>query len=319
MGDSVSIQVSGLRKVYRDGLLGQRRIDAVKGISFQVRDGEIFGLLGPNGAGKTTTVKMLLGIVKKSGGEALLLGKPAGDRASRRAVGYLPENLRIPLHHTGASALAYYGRLSGLSGAEIRRLTPGLLDLVGLSQWGKTRVKKYSKGMLQRLGLAQAMMHDPQVLVLDEPTDGVDPVGRNEIRIILKRLKEQGKTVLLNSHLLQEVELVCDRVVIMQHGEVLQESDVSSLTQRDGREMEMTVLAPDSVVEAALAGLPFERMGRSTGGELSIVIQADSQRSLDSYVDALRRSGVSITSIVRRRQTLEEAFLRLVGQKDRIP
>src|SRR5262245_63639945 len=189
MPDSV-IDVQALRKTYRDGFLGSRRIEALRGVSFRVERGTIFGLLGPNGAGKTTLIKVLLGIVSKTGGAAALLGQPAGDRRGRRRVGYLPENHRIPRHHTGNTALEYYGSLSGMSGREIRRRRPELLEQVGLGRWGRTSVKNYSKGMLQRLGLAQCMLHEPELLILDEPTDGVEPVGLSEMRTVGQRLKD---------------------------------------------------------------------------------------------------------------------------------
>ncbi|MFP6769847.1 MAG: ABC transporter ATP-binding protein, partial [Planctomycetaceae bacterium] len=214
------IRVNDLGKVYRDGWLRRRRIEALRDVSLEVGRGEIFGLLGPNGAGKTTLIKVLLGIVRKTAGEATLLGHPAGQRAGRKQVGYLPEGHRIPRHLTGNSALEFYGSLSGLAVSETRQRRQQLLETVGLSDWGRTSVTKYSKGMLQRLGLAQAMLHEPNLLILDEPTDGVDPVGRSEIRDVLNLLKSQGKTIFLNSHLLQEVELVCDRVAVLHKGEV---------------------------------------------------------------------------------------------------
>src|SRR6185437_12539051 len=199
-----------------------------------------------------TLIKVLLGIVRKSGGQATLLGRPPGDRMGRRGVGYLPEGHRIPAHHTGDTALEYYGSLSGLSQREIKRRRPELLELVGLAEWGRTAVKKYSKGMLQRLGLAQAMLHDPELLILDEPTDGVDPVGRKEMRTLLRRLKEQGKTIFINSHLLQEIELVCDRVVILVKGEVRREGLVEAITERAEPEIELTLAGSERDIRSAL-------------------------------------------------------------------
>src|SRR6516225_11299422 len=204
MPDSPAIEVESLSKTYRDGLFSRKTVEALRGVTFQVERGTIFGLLGPNGAGKTTLIKVLLGIVHKSGGKASLMGLPAGDRRGRRSVGYLPENHRIPRHHTANTALEYYGALSGMRGRDIRKRRPELLELVGLSAWGGSSVKKFSKGMLQRLGLAQALMHDPELLVLDEPTDGVDPVGRKHIRDVLRGMEERGLTIFLNSHLLAE-------------------------------------------------------------------------------------------------------------------
>src|SRR5258708_11615735 len=199
MPESPAIEVESLRKTYRDGIFSRRTVDALRGVTFQVESGTIFGLLGPNGAGKTTLIKILLGIVHKTGGNASLLGRPAGDRHGRVGVGYLPENHRIPRHHTGNTALEYYGGLSGMSAREVRNKRTELLERVGLAAWGKTPVRSYSKGMLQRLGLAQALMHEPELLVLDEPTDGVDPVGRSEMRAPLRQPKQQGKRVFIHS------------------------------------------------------------------------------------------------------------------------
>lgn len=196
---SPAIEVDGLRKTYTDGLIRRRTVEALRGVTFRVEKGTIFGLLGPNGAGKTTLIKVLLGIVRKTGGSATLMGLPAGNRLSRVKVGYLPENHRIPRHHTANSALEYYGALSGMPVRDIRKRSSELLELVGIGKWGPASIRTFSKGMLQRLGLAQALMHDPDLLVLDEPTDGVDPVGRSEMRDTLRRLKDEGKTVFINS------------------------------------------------------------------------------------------------------------------------
>jgi ABC-2 type transport system ATP-binding protein len=315
-----AIEVQNLQKTYRDGFLGRRRIEALRGISFAVQPGEIFGLLGPNGAGKTTLIKVLLGVVRRTSGEASLLGRPAGDRVGRRGVGYLPENHRIPRHHTGNTALAYYGGLSGLSGRDIRQRSPQLLETVGLTRWGNTPVRKYSKGMLQRLGLAQALLHDPQVLILDEPTDGVDPVGRSEMRVVLQQLKTQGKTVFINSHLLQEVELVCDRVAILNYGQVLREGNIAELTRMSEAQVQFTMAGPEAKIRAVLDDgrnlsgppnlvAPLRLVG---DGQYQAVMHAADQGAIDRAVDELRRQGVSIVSIVPNRQTLEEAFLNIV-------
>ncbi len=309
------IRVTDLSKTYRDGFFRKRKIEALKEVSLAVEAGEIFGLLGPNGAGKTTLIKVLLGIVHKTAGEASLLGQPAGHRAGRKRVGYLPEGHRIPRHLTGNSALEYYGSLSGLSVGETNRRRGKLLETVGLADWGRTNVTKYSKGMLQRLGLAQAMLHEPDVLVLDEPTDGVDPVGRSEIRDVLNQLKSQGKTIFLNSHLLQEIELVCDRVAILFEGEVLKVGpveDVTSLADDTGL-LEVT-LELEGDAEAIAGVLPDEAGKLEQTGESRWQVKVPSlnQGGIDSLVDAVRGRGLSIVSITRQRQTLEEAFLRLV-------
>jgi ABC-2 type transport system ATP-binding protein len=220
MMDGYAVEVENLDKTYRDGWILRRPFQALQGITLQVRYGEVFGLLGPNGAGKTTLVKLLLGIVRATRGRAFMLGRPAGERAGRRRVGYLPENLRIPRHHTALSAMDLYGQMSGMTRAEIRQSRGPLLAAVDLADRATDPVKKYSKGMLQRLGLAIALLHDPDLVFLDEPTDGLDPAGRAHVRQTLVRLKGEGKTIFLNSHLLQEVELVCDRVAILDRGVV---------------------------------------------------------------------------------------------------
>src|SRR5262245_18670611 len=188
------------------------RIEALKGVTLGVEKGEIFGLLGQNGAGKTTMVKILLGITKPSFGEASLLGEPVGTVPIRRRVGYLPEDHRFPDYHTGYSLLDFYGALLDMPRSERKQRIPEMLELVGLKGRMHYKIRTYSKGMKQRLGVAQAILHDPEIIFLDEPTDGVDPVGRREIRDMLHQLKEEGKTIFLNSHLLGEVELICDRV-----------------------------------------------------------------------------------------------------------
>ena len=310
--DEPAIDVQAIRKTYRDGLFGRRRIDALRGVSFQVPRGEIFGLLGPNGAGKTTLIKVLLGIVRKSGGTARLLGRSPGDRTGRRSVGYLPEGHRIPLHHTGDTALEYYGSLSGLSASEIRRRRSVLLETVGLAEWGRTSVRKYSKGMLQRLGLAQAMLHDPELLILDEPTDGVDPVGRKEMRSLLQQLKQQGKTVFINSHLLQEIELVCDRVVILVKGEVQRAGGVEELTLRPEAEVSFTLLGAEAQIRSAIPAEEIASLNAAGPGLFQLTARLADQVAVDRAIDALRRRGVGIATISRQRQTLEDAFLGIV-------
>ena len=188
--------------------------------SWTLPAGRLVGFLGPNGAGKTTLIKVLLGIVRKTSGEARMLGRMAGNRTARKQVGYLPENHRIPRHLTGNSALEYYGGLSGMSITEIRQKRPHLLHTVGLDEWGKTSVKKYSKGMLQRLGLAQAMLHDPDLLILDEPLSGLDPRARFYFKNLLLEEKQKGRTMLYSTHMLADAEEICDQFGILHQGEM---------------------------------------------------------------------------------------------------
>jgi len=313
VGDA-AIEIEGLSKTYRDGLLGTRRIEALKNVSFMVQKGSIFGLLGPNGAGKTTLIKVLLGLVRRSGGKAMLLGRPAGDRLSRAGVGYLPENHRIPRHLTGNSALAYYGGLSGMSRSEVRRKRSELLQRVGLETWGRTSIRKYSKGMLQRLGLAQAMLHDPDLLILDEPTDGVDPVGRAEMRRVLHELKAAGKTVFINSHLLQEVELICDRAAILVMGTLRRVGLIEEI-RRQQPHLSLTLSGPQEVILEALSWTTIESMTAEPNQRFRLLIQTSDQSMVNRCVDELRRRNVDIIELTHPRDTLEEAFLNIVTAK----
>ncbi|HEY2829283.1 MAG TPA: ABC transporter ATP-binding protein, partial [Thermoanaerobaculia bacterium] len=225
------IEVHDLAKVYKTSF-GRPPIRALDGVTFTVRAGELFGLLGPNGAGKTTSVKIILGLTPATDGEARVHGLPVSDPESRRRVGYLPEGHKIPGYLTARQAMSIFGRMSGMEKSDIASRTALLLDQVKLSQWADVRVKKFSKGMTQRLGLACSLVHSPDVLLLDEPTDGVDPVGRREIRDLLREeAKTRGTAVLLNSHLLSEIELTCDRVAVLRRGKVAAEGTVDELTR----------------------------------------------------------------------------------------
>ena len=312
--DSV-IQVSGLEKTYKSGILRRRRVEALQGIDLTVPKGRIYGLLGPNGAGKTTLIKVLLGIVKKSAGQATVLGRPAGSLASRRNIGYLPENHRIPRHLTGNTALEYYGCLSGLSVSEVKQRRPELLNRVGLINRGGDNVSGYSKGMLQRLGLAQAMLHKPELIILDEPTDGVDPVGRKDIREILQELADDGHTIFLNSHLLQEIELICDQVAILMHGRVLKTGSVDDLTQSiEGAPIQMQLTGEESGIRTTLAGFENCQIRKVSDSAFEVELVASAQSVVDKAIDQLRANSISIWSLRRRQLTLEEAFLKAVEE-----
>jgi ABC-2 type transport system ATP-binding protein len=316
--DTPAIVVGDLMKTYRDGWLSKRAVHALSGVSFSVGRGEIFGLLGPNGAGKTTLIKILLGIVRPSSGQASLLGRPPGDRTGRRRVGYLPENHRFPRHHTAHSALAYFGGLSGLSAQEVRRRQDEILAMVGLEEWGDVNVRKYSKGMQQRLGLAQALLHDPELFILDEPTDGVDPVGRSEMRSLLLRLKKAGKTIFLNSHHLQEIELVCDRVAILQNGLVRREGRVADLTLAPHTELYLTLSGSEPAIREAIGQREVRRFERNEAGEFVLTVRVEDQNDANALVDALRGRGIAIVALSRHRQTLEEAFLSILAEGERV-
>lgn len=220
---AIVVQVEALEKAYRTGFWLNQKVVPLKGCSLTVYQGETFGLLGPNGAGKTTLLKTLLGIVRPTGGRGMLLGKPLGDRQVKQHIGYLPENPYFYDYLTGWEFLEYAAGLFGIPRSLQKTRIPELLDLVGLAKSSaiKKQMRKYSKGMLQRIGMAQALINDPDVVFLDEPMSGLDPMGRYQIREIILSLKQQGKTIFFNSHVLSDVELICDRIAILALGELL--------------------------------------------------------------------------------------------------
>lgn len=308
------IETSKVSKTYRRSLFGRKSFQALKEVTLQVPRGEIYGLLGPNGAGKTTLIKILLGIVRKSGGTATVLGHAAGSMNARREIGYLPENHRIPRHLTALTALEYYGSLSGMPMSEIRAERLPLLEKVGLKGRENERVSGYSKGMLQRLGLAQAMLHRPKLIILDEPTDGVDPVGRREIRDVLKQLASEGHSIFLNSHLLQEIELICSSVAILNHGSLLKTGSVKELTVAlADAPVQMQLTGEESAVRNAFSRFSSAVIRKVTDGAFEAEVRVSQQSDVDSIVDSLRKAGVSVWRLARREQTLEEVFIGIVG------
>lgn len=289
------------------------KIQALAGVSLAVKEGEIYGLLGQNGAGKTTLIKVLLGIISGWKGQASLLGHTAGTAHVRARVGYLPEDHRFPDYHSGYSLLDFYGQLLGMSGADRKKRIPVMLETVGIAERMKYKIRSYSKGMKQRLGVAQALLHDPEVIFLDEPTDGVDPVGRRDIREMLLRLKKRGITIFINSHLLGEVELICDRVAILRKGKLIREGDVATLTRQQGRFL--VGLAPEQefpVREAREIGYTVVPLGERWE------VQLVEGQSIDPVVDLLRQHHLNLRHLVEKRQTLEDLFLE-THQDDRGP
>jgi ABC-2 type transport system ATP-binding protein len=317
----------GLSKSYGKGWFGRSSFKALQNVDLEVGRGEVFGLLGPNGAGKTTLIKLLLGIIHPTSGRAQVLEESAGSLAARRRIGYLPENLVFPRHHTGEGALYFYGRLSGLSESAIKKRAQPLLELVGLAGRHREQVRKYSKGMRQRLGLAQAMLHEPEVLILDEPTDGLDPLGRSQIRDLIERLRADGRSVFLNSHILQEVELVCDRVAIMAHGKIRAIGAIDELIERYSKQNQLVVTIEVAGTEQAcrqifigsqVQGLVSTGTADVTSPQegnqrFRVVLNLEQQAESDQWVDRIRQAGLSLLRLERHRLKLEEIFLQLVA------
>jgi ABC-2 type transport system ATP-binding protein len=329
------IEVNHLRKVYSSGIIFRKRFEALKDVSLSIRPGEVFGLLGPNGAGKTTLIKTLLGIIRPSGGNASVLGKSVGSMAARMRIGYLPENLNISKVLTGVEALRFYARLNRVPEKLIRQREEGVLKQVGLLGRHTDRIGGYSKGMRQRVGLAQAMIHEPEILIMDEPTDGLDPVGRSEIRQIIEELKNQGKTIFLNSHILQEVEMVCDRVAILVAGNVLgvgtMEELVDGMVEKSGQtgirvhfnlrgdlaQIQQIVcqqMAVDSVGELPESCSIVLKNTDSQANQTSadVFLYAQSQSEIDMLVDRFRQQAVSIFRLDVTRPKLEDVFFSVV-------
>jgi ABC-2 type transport system ATP-binding protein len=302
--DQPVIVTDGLRKTYG-------AVEALKGVSLAVNRGEIFGLLGQNGAGKSTLIKILLGIVRKTDGQATLLGEPAGRSNIRTRVGYLPEDHQFPQYHTAASLLHFYGQLYGMSRTERNRRIPDVLETVGILKRKDYKLRTFSKGMKQRLGIAQAIFHNPDVIFLDEPTDGVDPVGRKELRELFEKLRDEGKTVFVNSHLLGEVELMCDRVGILQRGDMVQLGTVAALTQQDGRYV-VGLAEGQTFPEEEMARLGLRCAKLENRWEVFVSGNAD----IDRVVQMLVERGLHVRHLVAKKQSLEDVFVEMVDQAD---
>ncbi len=301
------IETEHLRKEYTTKF-SKQTVNALNDFTFNVEQGEIFGLLGPNGAGKTTLIKMLLSITFPTSGSAKIFGTDVSNYKWKTKVGYLPENHKFPSYLTGGQVLSYYGRLSGMKDdSKLKNRIDEMLTLMNLTQWKNTKIKKYSKGMMQKLGLAQSMLSEPDLIFLDEPTDGVDPIGRKEIRDILTEIKEKGKTIFLNSHLLSEVEMICDRVAILNKGDLIKEGKVHDLTQAENifeihtiesitLEVKQKILTADST-----AGI----------GENEINIESGTD-NVNKIIDILRSNGIKIKTVNQKTSTLEELFIKVI-------
>lgn len=337
----LAIDLREVAKTYRG------KVQALRGIAMQVGRGEIFGLLGPNGAGKSTLVKILMTVIRPSTCSGTMLDKPVGHKPTLARVGYLPEHHRFAEYLTGAQVIDFYGAMTNVPRRERKKRTAALLDLVDMTKWARKRVKSYSKGMRQRIGVAQALINNPDLVLLDEPTDGVDPVGRRDIRNILSRIKEEGKTVFINSHLLSELEMVCDRVAILVQGKVQSQGTIDELTKDEQRyEVEVAVSGnvERGMEEAIVRALPVAWLGDGANQPLlmgavqpegslarrvgwrgslrsgqdievhgaSIRIATTEAQQVQPVIDALRARGVVIKSVRQHRPSLEDLFMQAV-------
>lgn len=310
---TAALSVSSLSKTYRTGVLGRSTVQALDNVSLAVEPGAIFGLLGPNGAGKTTMVKILLGLVHASKGSAHLFGEPAGNPAARRRVGFVPENHRFPGFMTAIQTLHTYGRLADVPRDVRDARVPRLLRQLDLAGRGDSKVKTYSKGMLQRLGLAQALLGDPDLLFLDEPTGGVDPVGRRAIRDIVLDLQKKGKTIFLNSHLLSEVEKVCTEVAILRNGSLVRRGSVEELTAVERVYDLVATPVPNGLLGTLGEALQVAPNGAVPDPGLEQYrVHAEDRTTLNSVLDKLRSANVEIESIRPLRQSLEDYFIDVV-------
>jgi|CXWL01.1.fsa_nt_gi ABC-2 type transport system ATP-binding protein len=308
-----AIFIEGLTKTFRSGWPGRPPIQALNHLSLSVAKGEIYGFLGPNGAGKTTTLKILMGLMRATGGRAEVMGRPAGDVEIRRVIGYLPESPYFYDYLTAREFLGFYGHLAGLRGSDLDRRVDRLLERVGMIPAADRQLRKFSKGMLQRVGLAQALIHDPDLVILDEPMSGLDPLGRKEVRDVILSLREQGKTVFFSSHIIPDVELICDRVGIVLKGKLVAAGRVEELLSHDA----------NTLVEIVCEGAYGERLAGVTrvatrvlqqGSHCMIVLPGPEH--VHAVLDAIRAQGGRLVSVTPHKQTLEELFILQTGMED---
>jgi ABC-2 type transport system ATP-binding protein len=300
--DNFAVRTQNLRKVFGGKV-------AVRDLTLTVPRGEIFGFLGPNGAGKSTSIKMLLGLAKPTSGEAFVLGAPSGDVEVRRRIGFLPENFRFYEWLTPAELLHLHGRLCGVDTRKLSERVPALIDLVGLTPHIDKRLQNFSKGMLQRVGLAQALIHEPEIIFLDEPTSGLDPLGRRMVRDIIRAQRDRGATVFLNSHLLSEIEITCDQVVFIREGEVVTSRDMRA-QQEEAVRVEVRARKISSECVSGLA-----RWSASVKvDEERLTMTTQSRENLPEILRYLVAAGADIYQFTPQRLSLEELFISVMGE-----
>ena len=307
---ATALEIHGLAKTYRTGFR-RRVVEALKGLDLVVEAGSIFGFVGPNGAGKSTTIKLLVGLCAPTAGTAEIFGRPVSDARSRLAVGYLPENPAFHDFLRPLEVLELLGRLSGLSGAPLRRRAEEMLALVGLEHARDLTVRKFSKGMVQRLGLAQAVLHDPPLLILDEPMSGLDPIGRKDVRDLILELRRHGKTIFFSTHILNDVEVVCDRVGMVMSGRLVREGALKQLLDGSVRSVEVrcTALGPDAL--RSVGALAKAASPNAEGHTFHFGDHAAANAALARIAAA----GATVLAVQPITETLEETFVRLAADR----
>jgi ABC-2 type transport system ATP-binding protein len=305
------LEVHDLRKTFVRGFL-RRRTEAVRGVSFAVEPGEVFGFLGPNGAGKTTTIKILMGLIAPSGGRATVLGAPVGDRRAKMRLGYLPENPYFYDYLSAPELLDMVGRLHGLSRVDRARRAAALIERVGLGHAGGRALRSFSKGMLQRAGLAQALMGEPDVVVLDEPMSGLDPIGRKEVADLVLELRDRGTTVFFSTHILGDATRLCDRVGIIVKGKLRDVGPLGELLDPKIDSVDVIWEAADEEVAARLREHPGRHRATSEGQVLTVADEA----AADAFVAAVVTAGGRVRQILAHRQSLEELFVAEAAKED---
>jgi ABC-2 type transport system ATP-binding protein len=306
MSATRAISTRGLGKTYRLGLR-MRTVEALSALDLDVDEGSVYGFVGPNGAGKSTTIKILVGLIAAGRGEASLFGHPVREAAARRVVGYLPENPSFHDFLRPMEALRFLGHLSGMSGAPLRRRCEELLELVGLGHARDLTVRKFSKGMVQRLGLAQAVLHDPPLLILDEPMSGLDPLGRKDVRDLILELRRRGKTIFFSTHILGDVEAICDRVGMLFHGKLMAEGPLGQLLDGSIQAVEVRCLG----VPAELGARLTREAVRSSSSPDAQVFVFRSLAAANAAAQELLRAGGQVLALQPIRESLEESFVRL--------
>ncbi|MDM7461666.1 MAG: ABC transporter ATP-binding protein [bacterium] len=302
-----AIETRQLRKVFRP-LLGGKPLTAVDNLNLQVPAGTVFGFLGPNGAGKTTTIQILIGNVYPTAGEAFVLGHRAGALAAKRKLGFLPEKFQFHDFLTAEEFLRMHGRLAKMDGATLRKRIDEVLELVGLSERRRSKIREFSKGMQQRIGLAQAILHDPDLVILDEPTSALDPLGRRRVREVVQYLKERGKTVFLNSHLLSEVELSCDQVAIINKGRVVKQGVLEDLlVNRSIVSIELQQATPQVLEAMAKVAQRVHLID-----ERRVTAEVAHEDDVPQLARAIIEAGGALMGLQAHRETLEDLFIQTV-------